>query len=118
MHIKKVLTRIYVNNIETAISFYENLLNTKTDLRFIYKEKHLELATVGNILIIAGTENDLIKFRDTKFTIIVDSIKKYRNKLLENNSIIIRDITTVPTGKNLTVKHPDGTIVEYVEYIS
>ena len=116
MDIKKIFSRIYVNDIDSAILFYENLLNTKASLRFTYKEKHLELASVDSILIIAGNDKYLLPFRDTKLTILVDSVSDFKDELLKKGAIVIRDIKKVPTGKNLTVKHPDGTVVEYVEH--
>ncbi|WP_432748201.1 VOC family protein [Pectinatus frisingensis] len=116
MYIKKIFTRIYVNDIKSSISFYENLLGIKASLRFTYKEKNLELASVNSILIIAGEDKDLLPFRDTRLTILVDSVADFKDELLKNGSIVIRDIKKVPTGKNLTVKHPDGTVAEYVEH--
>nr|WP_278246816.1 GNAT family protein [Clostridium akagii] len=34
----------------------------------------------------------------------------------KNGALIIRDLKKVPTGMNLTVKHLDGTIIEYVQH--
>jgi len=116
MQIKKVLNRIYVKQIDQAIVFYEKLFGVKTSLRFDYKEKNLELATVGDILIIAGDEEALKLFKETKMTLLVDSIIDFREMLLDNGASIIRDITKVPTGKNMTIRHPDGIIVEYVQH--
>jgi len=55
MNIKQVLTRVYVNDIDPAIDFYEKLFNEKCANRFEYKEAELELARVNDILIIAGS---------------------------------------------------------------
>jgi predicted enzyme related to lactoylglutathione lyase len=112
----KTLSRIFVHDIDPAIKFYEKLFDLKVELRFSYAEKHLELAAVGNLLIIAGKKKDLAPFKETRFTILVDSLKEFKTFLLENGAVIIRDITTVPTGKNMTFRHPDGTIAEYVEH--
>lgn len=111
----QVLNRFYVQDIDKAVNFYENLLGTKCSLRFEYKEAKLELAQVGNILILAGSEKALEPFKDTKATFVVNSIENIKKYLLENGAIIIRDIKQVPTGKNLTAKNADGTIIEYVE---
>lgn len=116
MKVKKILTRLYVNDINTAIEFYKKLLNQDCDLRFKYTEMNLELAQIGNILILGGTDEALKPFKDTKVTFLVDSVKEFREFLLKNNAVIIRDLKEVPTGMNITVKHLDGTIVEYVEH--
>ena len=116
MEIKKILTRLYVNDINISIDFYKKLLNQDCDLRFNYTEMNLELAQIGNILILSGTDKALKPFKDTKATFIVDSVIKFKEFLLNNGAVIVRDIKKVPTGMNLTVKHLDGTVIEYVEH--
>jgi predicted enzyme related to lactoylglutathione lyase len=116
MIVKEILNRIYVNDMEMALTFYENLLNQKCKSRFRYTEVNLELAQVGPFLIISGSEAALEPFKATSITLLVDSIYEFKKYLLDNNSEIIRDIKEVPTGMNMTVKHNDGTIVEYVEH--
>ena len=116
MGIEQVLTRIYVNDMERAIEFYEGLFHKKCHLRFSYDEANLELAQVENILILGGAEKSLEPFRDTKATFLVDSVVEYRDYLLKHGATVIRDLKKVPTGSNMTLKHADGTIVEYVEH--
>ncbi|MDF2505745.1 VOC family protein [Clostridium sp.] len=116
MEINKILTRLYVNDINTAIEFYKKLLNKDCDLKFKYTEMNLELAQIGNILILSGTDEALIPFKDTKATFLVDSVIEFREFLLKNGAVIVRDLKEVPTGMNFTVKHLDGTIIEYVEH--
>jgi hypothetical protein len=116
MIVKQILARIYVNDIETAIDFYEKLTGEKCTGRFQYKQAGLELVQIKDLLIIAGTNEALFPFRGTNATFLVDSVKEYRSFLLKNNAVIIRDIQDVPTGWNMTVKHVDGLVVEYVEH--
>ncbi len=115
MKIQKILNRIYVNEMNQAVSFYENLLGEKCSMRFEHKQFHLELAQVGSILIIGGSDEVLKSFRNTKATFIVDSIIEFKDFLLENGATIMKDIKETPTAINIVVKHFDGTIVEYVE---
>ena len=116
MKILKLLSRIYVTNLDKYIDFYEELLNSKTELRFIMPQAGLELAQIGNILIIAGNDESLKPFRETRATILVDSIEQFKTFLEEKGSKIIRGPSEVPTGINMTVQHPDGSIFEYVEH--
>jgi predicted enzyme related to lactoylglutathione lyase len=118
MKIKKILYRIYVNNLEEALEFYEKLFNEKCSMRFEYKEVGLELAQINTLLIIAGSDNELKPFRDTLMTLLVDSINEYRSLMVSSGATILRDIQRVPTGFNFTAKHKDGSIVEYVEHIN
>ena len=116
MKVLKILSRIYVNNLDDHIDFYENLLDSKTELRFSMPEAGLELAQVGNILIIAGGEESLKPFKRTKATILVDSVYQFKTFLEEKGSKIIRGPSKVPTGTNMTVQHPDGSLFEYVQH--
>lgn len=115
MRIKQVLNRFYVHDAEQSIEFYEKVLNKKCNLRFKYPEANLEIAQVGNILIISGSDESLKPLKDTQATFIVDSIIEFENFLLNHGAIVIKDVKKVPTGMNMTVKHLDGTIVEYIE---
>jgi predicted enzyme related to lactoylglutathione lyase len=115
MKVKQILNRIYVNEMDQAVAFYENLLDEKCSMRFEHKQFHLELAQVGSILVICGTDEVLESFKNTKATFIVDSIIEFKNFLLENDATIIKDVKKTPTGLNMIVKHFDGMIVEYVE---
>ena len=116
MKIIQSLNRFYVNDIDKAIKFYEKVLNEKCSSRFKYSEANLELARIGNILIISGSNEALKPFKNTQATFLVDSIIDYKDFLLNDGAEVIVDIKDVPTGMNMTVKHLDGTIVEYVEH--
>lgn len=116
MIVKQILTRIYVNDINSAIDFYEKLTTEKCENRFEYTRAGLEIARISNLLIIAGTEQALEPFRKTSATFLVDSVSEYKEFLIQNGAVIIRDIQQVPTGFNMTIKHKDNTIIEYVEH--
>lgn len=115
MRIKQILNRFYVHDAEQSIEFYEKVLNEKCNLRFSYPQANLEIAQVGSILIISGSYENLKPLTDTKATFLVDSIVEWKSFLLNNGATVIKDVMKVPTGMNMTVKHLDGTIVEYVE---
>ena len=117
MKILKILSRIYVNDLNEYLDFYETLLGSKTELRFSMPQSRLELAQIGNILIIAGNEKSLKPFKRTRATILVDSIDQFKTFLEKRGSKIIRGLSKVPTGINMTVQHPDGSIFEYVEHL-
>lgn len=118
MNILNVLVRIYLRTeqLEETIAFYEALLGEKSHVRFKYPEAGLELAQVGSLLLIAGSETALEPFRATTATFLVDSLEEYRQALLTGGATILREPQQVPTGHNMLVRHPDGTRVEYVEH--
>ena len=45
----------------------------------------------------------------------VDSLEEYKEVLLNIDATMIKDIQKVATGWNMTVKHKDGIVVEYVQ---
>lgn len=119
MEILRVLSRIYIDpsDLYNSIKYYENLFDKKCNM-IIEHPDGLELAAIGPILLIAGTDENLKPFKDTKLTILVNSITKCRETLSENGTSILNEPRQVPTGMNMRVQHPDGTIVEYVEFKS
>jgi hypothetical protein len=116
MKVLKILSRLYVNDLDASIAFYEALTGEKCAVRFAYKEKGLELAQIGSLLLIAGNDQALEPFRATNLTIRVDSLSEFKEFLLKNGANIIRDVAKVPTGFNMIAKHKDGTTAEYVEF--
>lgn len=115
MKILKKLVRIYVNDLEAAISFYQQLTNQEVSRRFKMPHNSLELASIDDLLLISGKEEDLTTIRQTKVTFLVDSLDEFQSFLEGNGSKIVSGPNVVPTGRNMTVIHPDGLVVEYVE---
>ncbi len=116
MKILKTLCRIYTEDIEQSILFYEKLTSLKCASRFDYGEAGLELAVVGDFLIISGSEETLRYFKGTDATVLVDSVEQYRDFLIRNGAVIQEEIKHVPTGWNMLVWHKDNTVLEYVEH--
>ena len=116
MKVLQILSRVYINDIDAAICFYEGLLQEKCSSRFDYPQMKLEIARVRDILLIGGSDEALKPFMNTKATFLVDSVEEFKEFLLKNDATIIRDIQQVPTGFNMTVQHKDGIIIEYVEH--
>ncbi|KKG12390.1 VOC family protein [Methanosarcina sp. 2.H.A.1B.4] len=116
MKILKTLSRLYIPDLNSALEFYEELLGTPSAMRFEIPQIGLELAQVRNILLIAGSDEALKPFRSTQATFLVDSLDEFRAFLEEKGAEIIRGPDKVPTGRNMTVRHPDGAVIEYVEH--
>lgn len=115
MKIKKVLNRIYVTDLEQAIQFYEGLFQAKAT-RFNYWSKGLDIAAIGDFLLVSGTDEALANVRDSAICFLVDDIHAYKTWLLENGSVIRQDIAKDFSGYSMIVQQPDGSVVEYVEH--
>jgi hypothetical protein len=59
MKILKTLSRLYVNDLNTALEFYDEFLGTPAAMRFEMPQIGVELAQVGDILLIAGSDEAL-----------------------------------------------------------
>lgn len=116
MKILKTLSRLYINDLGSTLEFYEELLGTPASMQFEIPQLGLELAQIGDVLLIAGSEEALKPFRSTQATMLVNSLDEFKNYLKEKGAVIIRGPDTVPTGRNMTVRHSDGAVIEYVEH--
>lgn len=67
-------------------------------------------------MFIAGPPEALKPFEGTKATFVVDSVDEFLTYLKIKGVKFIIEPKQAPTGKNMTVQHPDGTIIEYVEH--
>jgi len=90
MQIHKILTRVFVNSTELESS----------------------------IQLFSGSEDRPRQFTERKVTLLVNSIDEFFEFLTTHDSTILEYPKSVPTGKNMRVRHPDGLIAEYVQHIS
>lgn len=118
MEILATLHRVYVasEELEATIAFYQTLLGQPAGLRFKHAAAGLELALVGQMLIIAGPEAALAPFRATAATFLVDSLADCAARLDQLGARILEPPREAPTGWNLRARHPDGLVVEYVQH--
>ncbi len=99
------------------MAFYESLFGERSRVRFAYPEADLELAQVGSLLLIAGSEAALEPFKATQATFLVDSLSECKDFLLKSGATVLKEPKRVATGMNMLAKHPDGTRIEYVQHV-
>ncbi|MCX4745572.1 hypothetical protein OG455_08550 [Kitasatospora sp. NBC_01287] len=106
--------RVFVDHLDTALPTFVRLTGEQPALRFPYRD--LELARIGGYLLIAGTEAALAPYRETHATTIVSSLEEVLTLVEEEGGAILDGPNEVPTGRNLTVRHPGGAVIEYVQF--
>jgi len=119
MQILKSFHRIYLckSKLDETVNFYMNIQGlARVHHEFYYDEFRLNIVAAGSFLFIAGDDKDTQKFAATKMTCLVDDLMSLRNYFQNNGLKIIDDVKTVPSGINMRVLNPDGTIVEYVQH--
>lgn len=115
----RTLIRVYTppGTLESVTAFYERLLGTERDMYFTYPAKELTLAVVGSFLLVEAAEEVLEPFRATDGTLLVASTDACLARLTAEDGVEILDPPhRVPTGTGFTARHPDGTVIEYVEH--
>lgn len=113
MAVLVTLARVYVDNLDSALPTFVRLTGEQPGLRFTHRD--LELASVGGFLLLAGTDEALAPYRGTHATAIVESVDEILLTVDQHGGEIVDGPNKVPTGRNLTVRHPGGATIEYVE---
>jgi ribosomal protein S18 acetylase RimI-like enzyme len=117
MKVTRTLCRLYVEDLERALSLQEQLQQTKAAMRCALPGTAVDLAQVGNVLLIAGPTQALMPFRETQATFLVDSLDECRAFLEGNGAVILGGSRDVPVGRKMIVRHPDGSVIEYAEFV-
>ncbi|MBB5126242.1 VOC family protein [Streptomyces griseoloalbus] len=112
MEILGATLRVCVDDIETAIPFYERLAGGRA-LRF--ERGGVQVAAVGCFLLMSGPAAELDVLRKVAATIAVQDVEETREVLAEMGADIIAGPLPTPVGRNLIARHPDGAVYEYAD---
>ncbi|MEZ3180996.1 VOC family protein [Streptomyces pimonensis] len=112
MEILGATLRVCVDDIETAIPFYERLAGGKA-LRF--ERGGVQVAAVGCFLLMSGPPAELDVLRKVAATIAVKDVEETRQVLAEIGADILAGPLPTPVGRNLIARHPDGAVYEYAD---
>ncbi|RKT02355.1 hypothetical protein BX286_0253 [Streptomyces sp. 3211.6] len=114
MTVLATLARVYVDDLDVALPTFVELTGEQPRLRFAYRG--LDLASIGGYLLLAGSEEALAPYRGTHATALVESIDRILSLTEQHGGEILDGPNEVPTGRNLTVRHPGGATIEYVQF--
>ncbi len=112
--ILKTYTRILTNDAEESLRVLCKLHVGEPHLRLRFDP--WELVGIGDVLVVAGTDDALAPIRGSLGPWIVTDIDETRKVLIDSGAEIIREIASVPTGRMMYARHPDGAVVEYVQW--
>jgi len=112
MDILGATLRICVDDLETAVPFYERLAGGRA-LRF--ERGGVQVAAVGCFLLMSGPEAELDVLRKIAATIAVKDVEETHRVLTELGAHIVAGPVATPGGRNLIAMHPDGMVYEYVD---
>ncbi|WP_179468462.1 VOC family protein [Mycolicibacterium vinylchloridicum] len=112
MKILKTYARMFVADLDESLPLYERLVGQPADMRVQFEEA--ELAAVGDFLLVAGTAEATDRYRDTIGPVIVDDIDDTEKVLADAGGHT--DRFPAPTGEGSYIRHPDGVVVEYLQW--
>ncbi|WP_333762792.1 VOC family protein [Streptomyces sp. IBSBF 2390] len=112
MEILGASLRICVDDIDTAIPFYERLAGGRAQ-RFDRGGVHV--AAVGSFLLMSGPEAELEILRRVTATIAVEDVEEAHRLLTDLGARVLAGPVPTPAGRNLLAMHPDGSVFEYVD---
>ncbi|AKN73583.1 glyoxalase [Streptomyces sp. PBH53] len=112
MEILGASLRICVDDLETAIPFYERL-SGGTAQRF--QRGGVQVAAIGSFLLMSGPEEELEILRKVTATIAVKDVDEAHRLLTGLGARIVAGPVPTPVGRNLLAMHPDGSVFEYVD---
>ncbi|MFC8089210.1 VOC family protein [Streptomyces sp. NPDC057301] len=112
MDILGTTLRVCVDDLETAVPFYERLAGATAHL---FERGGVEVAAIGCFLLMSGPEAELEVLRKVAATIAVKDVDEAHQVLSELGAHIIAGPVPTPVGRNLLALHPDGTIYEYAD---
>jgi hypothetical protein len=115
MRIFRTYARVYATDLDEVLAPLIAVTGESVTTRFTMPNG-LELAAIGQVLVVAGDERALEPYTATAATLIVDDLDECQARLSETEAQIVRGPQAVPTGRNLTAELPGGVQIEYVEW--
>ena len=117
MRIDRVMARAYSapERMDDLVAFYEKLFGQKCEIRFPIPALGLEIASVGGMHLMAGTDDNLKPFRAAQATYWVDSVSAAAEELRRAGGEVLLGPNTGASGSFMVAKHPDGLVVEYID---
>ena len=106
---------LFDNDLDAAIEFYTTLLGQSVQRRFAVAAKGIEVARIGDVLLIGGPDGALAPLRAISATLRVDVLDDYVTFLREQGAFFVQEPMTTPVGRNMIVRGRDGVTLEYVE---
>jgi catechol 2,3-dioxygenase-like lactoylglutathione lyase family enzyme len=115
--VPRMLARLAVHpdDLDDRIAFYERALGVRCDARMPLPEAGLELATVGNLLLIGNPQAPGEVARATAYTLLVASVVDYVAGLAGTGTEVTEPVATSAAGSRTRVRFPDGTLAEIID---
>ncbi|WP_406144648.1 VOC family protein [Streptomyces sp. NBC_01012] len=115
MSILKTYARLWTDDLDQALPLLVELTGAQPELRLAFES--VELAAVGDFLVIAGPADERAKYAHASATVVVEDLDALAATLKAAGATITTPMASGPTGRFLYARHADGSEVEYVEWV-
>jgi hypothetical protein len=112
--ILKTYARLWVSDLDATLPLLEAIVGRPADLRFAFDD--LELGAIGDFLVIAGSPEALAKHREATGPVVVSDLAELEATVVAAGAQIVAPVAESATGSFLYARHPDGSLVEYVQW--
>ncbi len=106
---------MYVEDLDSAVDALGASGVCGVRLRFGHAAG-LQLALVGDVLVLAAADEMLEPFRSTDLTVVVDDLDQAIDEAQSGGATIRREPAQQAVGRNVTVGFPAGPVIEFVEW--
>ncbi len=120
MKILEVLMPVVVEEVAqpAAVSFYEQLLGVEAKFLFRTHAHGLAVTKVGSVMVVHSDDPAVLVAPRTLHAILsVDDLDAYWEFLQQQPVTLIAPPATTPDGRNFFVRHADGSMVEYLQFL-
>ncbi|GAA4615705.1 hypothetical protein GCM10023195_69420 [Actinoallomurus liliacearum] len=114
MTILKTYARLWTDDLDRDLPFLRDLVGADPHLRFGFEG--VELAAIGDFLVIAGPPEERARYAHATATVVVRDLDEVTAALRRTGARITTPEATSATGRFLYARHPGGAEVEYVEW--
>jgi hypothetical protein len=114
MTILKTYARLWADEVDASLALLRELTGAEPDLRFAFGS--IELAAIGDFLVIAGPPAERACYAHASATVVVDDLDALTRVLAAAGAEITAPEAAGPTGRFLYARHRGGAEVEYVEW--
>ncbi|MEU9993569.1 VOC family protein [Streptomyces sp. NPDC048045] len=114
MAILKTYARLWADDLDRTLPLLRDLVGADPDLRFAFGG--IELAAIGDFLVIAGPPEERARYAHATATVIVSDLDEVTAALDRTGGCVTVPEATSPTGRYLYARHAGGAEVEYVEW--
>jgi len=116
--ILKTYTRIITSDLDASLKPLKLLVGRDPDLRIPLPDIGVELVAIGDFFIIAGAADAIASFHNVLGPVIVDDLEATQTLLEQGGAEITAPSREVSTGRLMFSRHPDGTVIEWLEWRS